>query len=96
MMLLLSTHYGLCTPLSGGREPQQYLMSVRAQRDSKSSCQSKISQLDCSCFVNEQVLWLQVPVHDSVRVAEAHTLQQLEKVVLRREEISDKATMKTL
>lgn len=31
-----------------------------------------------------------------MRVAEAHTLQQLEKVVLRREEISDKAMMKTL
>lgn len=71
-------------------------MSVCAQGDSKSSCQSKISQLDCSCFINEQVLRLQVPVDDSVRVAEAHTLQQLENVVLRREEISDKATMKSL
>lgn len=93
MLLLLFTHSGLCTPL---REHQHYLMSVCAQGDPKSSCQSKISQLDCSCFVYEQVLRLQVPVDDPVRVAEAHTLQQLVKVVLRREEFSDKAMMKTL
>lgn len=66
MMLLLFTRYGLCIPLSGGREPQQYLMSVRAQGDTESSCESKISQLDYSCFVNEQVLRLQVPVDDSM------------------------------
>jgi len=93
---LLFIHCGLCIPLSGGRESQQYLVSVHAQGDSESSCQSKISQFDCSCFINEQVLRLQVPVDDSVHVAEVHTLQQLEKVVLRREEISDKATMKPL
>lgn len=71
-------------------------MSVCAQGDSESSCQSKISQLDCSCFINEQVLRLQVPVDDSVRVAEAHSPQQLVKVVLRKEEISEKAMMNPL
>lgn len=71
-------------------------MSVCAQGDAESSCQSKISQLDGSCFVNEQVLRLQVPVDDSVRVAEAHSMQQLVKVVLRREEISEKAMMNPL
>jgi len=71
-------------------------MSVCAQGNSKSSCQPKISQLDCSCFINEQVLWLQVPVDDSVGVAKAHALQQLEKVILRKEEILDNTTMKPL
>lgn len=95
-MLLLFTHYRLWTVLSDGRESQQYLVSVCPQGNSKSSCQTKISQLDGSCFIDEQVLWLQVPVDDSVRVAKAHTLQQLEKVVLRREEILDEATTETL
>lgn len=82
--------------LSDGRESQQYLVSVCSQGNSKSSCQTKISQFDGSCFIDEQVLRLQVPVDDSVRVAKAYTLQQLEKVVLRREEILDKATTETI
>lgn len=71
-------------------------MSVCAQGNSKSSCQPKISQFDYSCFINEQVLWLQVPVDDSVGVAKAHTLQQLEKVILRKEEILGSTAIKPL
>lgn len=35
-------------------------------------------------------------MNDSVRVAKAHTLQQLEKVILRKEEILDNTTIKPL
>lgn len=57
-------------------------MGVGAQRHAKGSSQSKVSQLDGTQLINEQVLGLQVSVNDPMRVAEIHPLQQLKKVTL--------------
>lgn len=57
-------------------------MGVGAQRHSKGSSQSKVSQLDGTQLINEQILGLQVSVDDPMRVAEIHPLQQLKEVTL--------------
>lgn len=58
-------------------------MCVRAYRDPKGSRQTKVGQLDLTLRVDEEVLWLQVSMKNSVRVAEGQALQQLEEITLR-------------
>ena len=58
------------------------LVSVRPDRDAKGTCEAKVGKLDVSFMVNQQVLWLEVSVQNSVRVAELNPLEQLEHVAL--------------
>lgn len=57
-------------------------MSVGADRHSKSSRQTEVCQFDLTLGVDEEVLGLQVPMKNSVRVAESQALQQLEEITL--------------
>ena len=57
-------------------------MCVCADRNSKSSCQAEVSELDLPLSIDEEVLWFQVSMKDPVRVAEGQALQQLEKITL--------------
>lgn len=59
-----------------------YLMCVCADRHPEGPRQTKVSQLDLSLSVDEQVLGLQVPMKNPVRVAEGQALQQLEEITL--------------
>lgn len=68
---------GSCTP---------YLMCVCADRHPEGSCQAKVSQLDLTLGVDEEILRLQVPMKNPVRVAEGQTLQQLVKITLQTKE----------
>lgn len=60
-------------------------MCVGANWNPKSSGQAKVGQLDLALGVDEEVLGLQVPVENPVRVAEGQALQQLEEVTLPRQ-----------
>lgn len=44
--------------------------------------QSKVSQLHLALAGHQDVLWLQVPMHDTIRVKECQTAQQLPHQVL--------------
>lgn len=57
-------------------------MGVGAQGHPEGPSQSKVSQLDGSQLIDEQILGLQVSVDDPMRVAEVHPLQHLEEVAL--------------
>lgn len=57
-------------------------MCVCADRHPEGSCQAKVSELDLSLGVDEEVLWLQVSMKNPVRVAEGQALQQLEEITL--------------
>ena len=52
-------------------------MSVGLDRESESPGQSKICKLDITVLIDEQVLWLEISVHDSVSVAVGGSLQNL-------------------
>lgn len=52
-------------------------MSIDSDRDTKGSGQSKISNLYNSLFINEQILWLEVPVQNTTLMAEQDALEQL-------------------
>lgn len=62
-----------------------YFMCVGANWNPKRSCQAKVCQLDLALGIDEEVLGLQVPVENPVRVAEGQALQQLEEVTLERQ-----------
>lgn len=64
-----------------------YLMCVCTDRHAEGSCQPKVSKLDLTLGIDEEILWLQVSMKDSVRVAESQALQQLEQVTLQTQEI---------
>lgn len=57
-------------------------MCVGANGNPKGSCQAKVRELDIALGIDEEVLGLQVPVKNPVRVAEGQALQQLEEVTL--------------
>ena len=57
-------------------------MGVSLYWEPKSPRQPKISELDSSIFVNEQVLGLEVSVHDSMSMAVGGTLQNLVRKAL--------------
>lgn len=59
-----------------------YFMCVRADRHPEGPRQTKVSELDLSLSIDEQVLGLQVPMENPVRVAEGQALQQLEEITL--------------
>lgn len=62
-------------------------MCVRADRYTKSSRQAKISQLDLSLSIDEEILRFQVSMKNPVRVAEGQALQQLEQITLKTQNI---------
>lgn len=69
----------------GGTIPQRHhLVGVGAQGNPEGSSQPKVGQLDGSKLIDEQILGLQVPVDDPMRVAEIHSLQELEEVALQK------------
>jgi hypothetical protein len=49
----------------------------------ESPAQSKISQLDGSLLINEQVLWLEVTMQHTSRVTEYNALENLVRVALK-------------
>lgn len=57
-------------------------MGVSAQRNTKGTSQTKISQLQITITINKQVLGLQVTVQNTVAVAVADTLNQLSHKLL--------------
>lgn len=59
------------------REMLAYLVCVRSQWDTESSCETKISQLQVAVSINQQVLWLQVSVQHPVTVTISNSLNQL-------------------
>lgn len=61
----------------------RYLVCVRADRYAKSSRQAKVSQLDFSLSIDEEILRFQVSMKNPVRVAEGQALQQLEQITLK-------------
>lgn len=65
----------------------RYLVCVRADRYTKSSRQAKISQLDLSLSIDEEILRFQVSMKNPVRVAEGQALQQLEQITLKTQDI---------
>ena len=44
-------------------------MSISPHWDSESPSKAKVGQLQIVAFINEKVLWFQVPMKDTVRVA---------------------------
>lgn len=52
-------------------------MSIRPDWDPESSCETEIGQLEHTLFVDEKVLRFEVPVEDSVCVAERDPLEEL-------------------
>lgn len=69
-----------------------YLMCVSTDRHAEGSCQAKVSKLDLTLGIDEEVLWLQVSMKDSVRVAEGQALQQLEQVTLQTQDTMNENT----
>lgn len=59
-------------------------MCICTDRYSKGSCQAKVSQLDLTLGVDEEVLGLQVSMENPMRVAEGQALQQLKKIALKK------------
>ncbi len=58
-------------------------MCVRANGRCEAACQTEVCHLDgARGSVDENVLWLQIAVQDSVRVTELHCLQDLVHVRL--------------
>ncbi len=57
---------------------QAYLMCVTLDRYAECTTQSQISYLQTLCvIIYQQILWLQVTVHDTVLVAVRSTLDKL-------------------
>lgn len=62
----------------GGAVPERDdLMGVGLDREAEGACEAKVSKLDVTVLVDEEVLRLQIAVHDSVRVAVGCCLQDL-------------------
>lgn len=57
-------------------------MSVDSDRNAEGPRQPEIRQFDDSFVVNQEVLWLQVPVENSAAVTEVDALQDLVQVTL--------------
>jgi len=55
---------------------------VGAHRDHEGAREAEVGELERALAVDEQVLRLEVAVHDAARVAEVHALEQLEHVGL--------------
>ena len=66
-----------------------HLMSVGADRDAESTGKTKISDLEGTITVNQEILWLQVAMDDAVGVAESHTLAQLVEIALKKKKRKD-------
>lgn len=64
------------------RLDQSHLVSVRTNRDTEGACQTKVSQLDVATRVDEQILRLQIAVHNAARVAVVQTNKDLVNVAL--------------
>ncbi len=60
-----------------------YLMCVGPYWYPESPAQSKVGQLDGSLLINEQVLWLEVAMQHTSRVAEYNALENLVRVALK-------------
>lgn len=54
-----------------------YLMSIDSDRNSKSPGQSKVCQFNDSFVVDQQILWLQIPMEDPPLVTEQDGLHDL-------------------
>lgn len=52
-------------------------MGVRSEGHTKGSSQAKIGQFEVAFLIDQQILWLEISVEDSVAVAVAHTFDQL-------------------
>ena len=59
-----------------------HLVCVCANGDAKGAGKTKVGQLDVALAIDEQVLWLEVTVQHTARVAKLNALEQLEHVGL--------------
>lgn len=67
-------------------------MCVRPYRDPKCSGQPKISKFYVSLCVNEQILWLQISVQNTMGMAVSYSKQKLMHIAL--QQIFDMMTSK--
>ena len=54
-----------------------HLMSIWSHRDTNSSRQSEVRQFQISIFVNQQILWLQVAMENTMHVQEQRSIKEL-------------------
>ena len=59
-----------------------YLMGVDPHRNSKRSGESKVSELDDTFLIDEQVLWLQVSMQYPMRMAKNNAKADLVQIAL--------------
>ena len=57
-------------------------MGVCPNRDGDGSSKAKVGQLDASLLVDQEVLWLEVTVHDAPPVTEQDGLKDLVEIAL--------------
>ena len=57
-------------------------MGVGPHRNTKCSGQAKVRQFDHTPYTNEEVLWFEVTMKDTVRVTELDALQHLVRETL--------------
>lgn len=69
-----------------------YLVRVCADRYTKSSCKAKVSELDLTLSIDEEILRFQISMKNPVRVAEGQALQQLEQITLKAQKYTYTAT----
>lgn len=60
-----------------------YLMCVGPHWYSEGPAQSKVSQLDGSLLINEEILWLEIAMQYTSRVTEHNTLENLVCIALK-------------
>lgn len=60
-----------------------HLVGISAQRDTESTRKTKVSQLEVTLLVDEQVLWLEISVQNAVGVAVVDAANELEGEFLR-------------
>ena len=51
-----------------------YFMSVHSDRHSKRSCQTKVSEFNAPCSIQQKILWFEVAMQDTMAVAEENSL----------------------
>lgn len=73
--------------LRGAVPQRHHLVRVSAQRDPERPCKPKVRKLQRPESVDQQVLWLHVPVEDPVRVAVLHPAKHLEHVTLHQKSV---------
>ena len=68
---------------AGAYRTPAYLVRVGAHRDPKGPGQAKVSHLHHPLSTDEEVLWLQISVEDTMGVAEGYPIKDLIQITLK-------------